>query len=151
MDWDITITHIHWCHAGTWGLPGGHLEANESFEDCANREILEETGLQIRNLRFLTATNDIMESEGKHYVTIFMGGVCSDDTAQPQVCVAHHVAFVYPLCPAGNLLLIIYPSRSLNHISVRLGNGSPGMRCVQMEKRNCVPRILKDGRCSHLC
>lgn len=28
-----------------WGLPKGHLKSNESFINCANREINEETGL----------------------------------------------------------------------------------------------------------
>ncbi len=73
--------------ANTWALPGGHLEFGESFEVCAAREALEETGLTVRDVQFLTATNDIMPSEesckdsreqgrgvtiGKHYVTVFM-------------------------------------------------------------------------------
>ena len=80
----------------TWGLPGGHLEANESFEECAEREILEEAGLHVRHLKFLTATNDIMPVEGKHYVTIFMKGVMCDESAQPQVCsILFRFAFVF--------------------------------------------------------
>jgi 8-oxo-dGTP diphosphatase len=69
----------------TWALPGGHLEFGESFETCSEREILEETGLQIRDIRFLTATNSVFEAEGKHYVTIFMAAVLSNDSDQPQV------------------------------------------------------------------
>jgi 8-oxo-dGTP diphosphatase len=34
---------------GTWSLPGGHLEFFETFEDCAKREVMEETGLKISN------------------------------------------------------------------------------------------------------
>ncbi|KAL4948085.1 nudix hydrolase 1 [Aspergillus filifer] len=62
--------------AGTWALPGGHLELNESFETCALREVLEETGLELdpSSIKFLTATNDIMPVDGKHYVTIFVSG-----------------------------------------------------------------------------
>ncbi len=54
---------------GTWCPPGGHLEFGESFEDCARRETFEETGISIKNIRFITATNDIF-SEEKHYITL---------------------------------------------------------------------------------
>ncbi|KAL2061605.1 hypothetical protein VTL71DRAFT_6982 [Oculimacula yallundae] len=66
--------------AGTFALPGGHLEFGETVEECAAREVLEETGLRISKIRFLTATNDVMEREGKHYVTLFVVGVrCPED------------------------------------------------------------------------
>ena len=57
---------------GTWCLPGGHLEFNEELEACARREVLEETGVTIKNIRFATITNDIFKKEGKHYITVFM-------------------------------------------------------------------------------
>ena len=57
---------------GTWSVPGGHLEFNESWEDCVMRETFEEVGIKIKNISFSTATNDIFEKEGKHYITIFM-------------------------------------------------------------------------------
>ncbi|KAL6253329.1 hypothetical protein RBB50_001052 [Rhinocladiella similis] len=60
--------------SGTYALPGGHLEFGETFEECAAREVLEETGLPVQDLTFLTATNSVMgEAEGgKHYITVFM-------------------------------------------------------------------------------
>ncbi|CAL5399541.1 unnamed protein product [Camellia sinensis] len=55
--------------------PGGHLEFGESFEECAAREVKEETGLDIHNIEFLTVANDIF-SDGanppEHRVVIFM-------------------------------------------------------------------------------
>lgn len=59
-------------HAGgTWCAPGGHLERGESWEECARREVREETGLEIGNVRFGNVTNDIYP-DGRHYVTIQM-------------------------------------------------------------------------------
>ena len=58
--------------SGTWSVPGGHLEFGESWEACAKRETLEETGMEITNVRFLTATNDIFKDENKHYITIWV-------------------------------------------------------------------------------
>ena len=57
---------------GSWSFPGGHLEFNESWEDCARRETMEETGIIINNIRFGAVTNDIFPKEEKHYITIFM-------------------------------------------------------------------------------
>ena len=56
----------------TWSIPGGHLEFGESWEEAAKREVMEETGLVIDNVRFLAATNDVFEKEGKHYATIWV-------------------------------------------------------------------------------
>ena len=58
--------------SGTWAFPGGHLEFNESIEACAKREVLEETGIRIKNLLYGPYTNDIFTDEDKHYVTLFV-------------------------------------------------------------------------------
>ena len=57
---------------GTWSIPGGHLEFGETFEDAAKREVLEETGLKIKNIRFGAVTNDYFKKENKHYVTVWV-------------------------------------------------------------------------------
>ncbi|ACL04019.1 NUDIX hydrolase [Desulfatibacillum aliphaticivorans] len=57
---------------GTWALPGGHLEFGESPEQCAVREVMEETGMAVKNMRPGPYTNDLFEKEGKHYITLFM-------------------------------------------------------------------------------
>ena len=37
-----------------WAYPGGSMELGESFEECARREALEETGLTCRSLTYFT-------------------------------------------------------------------------------------------------
>ncbi|KAG0043980.1 Nudix hydrolase 15, mitochondrial [Gryganskiella cystojenkinii] len=63
--------------ADTWQLAGGHLEFGESFEECAIRESLEETGLELdtSTAKFVTANNNIMSSIDKHYVTVFVSAI----------------------------------------------------------------------------
>ena len=35
--------------SGIFQFPGGHLEENETFEECLKREVMEETGIEIEN------------------------------------------------------------------------------------------------------
>jgi ADP-ribose pyrophosphatase YjhB (NUDIX family) len=60
----LLIEHNN-CHTGNiyWWLPGGGLEPGESREDCVQREIREETHLQVVIERLLFETEDI---ECKH-------------------------------------------------------------------------------------
>lgn len=69
--------------AGTWALPGGHLEAGETPEQCAVREVLEETGLAIDALRRGPYTSDVIAPEGLHYVTLFV--LARAAAGQPQL------------------------------------------------------------------
>lgn len=80
--------------SNTLALPGGHLELGETWEQCAIRETLEETGLQLcpNSVRFGHVTNDIMEKEGKHYVTIFMMGECQCEVTRPKNLEPHKCA-----------------------------------------------------------
>lgn len=55
--------------AGEYAWPGGHLEHMERITDCAAREVMEETGLTIDNVRFLRVLNTL-EYAPKHYVDI---------------------------------------------------------------------------------
>lgn len=38
-------------YPGMWLTPGGGLDENESLDECARREVFEETGVTVRNLQ----------------------------------------------------------------------------------------------------
>lgn len=63
----------------TYAPAGGHLEFSETFEECAIREVLEETNLIIKNPEFIGVTNDIFDKEQKHYVSIFLKAHCLNE------------------------------------------------------------------------
>ena len=62
---DDTLLLAEQRHRGVveWGSFGGALEAHESLEECAIREIREETGLTVRIKRLLAADEDWREGK----------------------------------------------------------------------------------------
>jgi len=66
--------------AGTWTMPGGKLHFQESFEEAAKREVMEETGIKIKNPKIICINNDKIESV--HFVTI--GLISYDLEGEPE-------------------------------------------------------------------
>ncbi len=58
--------------SGSWSVPGGWMEYGESFEETAIREVAEEVGLRIKNVRFGAVTNNIFPEDKVHSVTIWL-------------------------------------------------------------------------------
>ncbi len=69
--------------SGSWQFPGGHLEFKEEIKACAAREVLEETGIHIKNIRLGPYTNDIFEAENRHYITLFV--IADHDSGEAEV------------------------------------------------------------------
>ena len=66
---------------GSWTMPGGKLEYQESFEEGAMREVEEETGMQLKSAKVICVNND--KNEFAHFVTI---GLFSEDfLGEPKV------------------------------------------------------------------
>lgn len=61
-----------------WALPGGGVKHNESYEQAAVREVSEEIGLKIHNLRYLGKANS-HESYAKFSVRVFAAHVSDYD------------------------------------------------------------------------
>ncbi|MFP4617098.1 MAG: nucleotide triphosphate diphosphatase NUDT15 [Candidatus Paceibacterota bacterium] len=67
---------------GEYAFPGGHLEHMESFASCAQREVKEECGIEINNIRFQYLAN-VTKYAPKHYVHI--GLVADWKSGEPKV------------------------------------------------------------------
>lgn len=67
---------------GEFAWPGGHFEYMESFEECIRRETMEETGITIKNIRFLMLAN-LKQYAPRHYVHINL--IADWESGEPQV------------------------------------------------------------------
>lgn len=48
----LLLRHRYWSRA-VWGLPSGYVTAGETWEECFAREVREETGLAVEDVRVL--------------------------------------------------------------------------------------------------
>jgi len=65
-----------------WGFPKGHMEAGESKEDTARREVLEETGVTIRIVPEFSATSEyLIQNRVEKCVTIFLAAATNTSTS----------------------------------------------------------------------
>jgi len=73
-DWKILLwkrKNSHW--DWNYQFPWWHLEFWESFEECVIRETMEESWVNIKGVKYMWLSNDVIEN--KHYVTIFMNAL----------------------------------------------------------------------------
>jgi 8-oxo-dGTP diphosphatase len=66
---------------GSWTMPGGKLHFQENLKEGAIREVLEETGIKIKNLEVISVSNDIVSDA--HFVTI--GFLSKEFEGEPRV------------------------------------------------------------------
>lgn len=66
----------------TWGVPGGILQLNELVEECITRNVLEEIGIKIKELKLLGVYSgkeliNRVEESGDEYHTVAIGYLCT--------------------------------------------------------------------------
>ncbi len=75
--------------AGTYGVPGGHVEFGESPEACAIRELKEETGLVVDKLKLVSIINDPRQDTGHYLQFVFL---CESFDGEPVTVEPHKCA-----------------------------------------------------------
>ena len=66
---------------GTWTMPGGKLHFQEKLKEGAVREVFEETGIKVKDLKVISVSNDIVQDA--HFVTI--GFLCENFEGEAKV------------------------------------------------------------------
>lgn len=99
---------------GRWGIPKGHIESGESREECARREVAEETGIRpVGELIFAGRTSTPVDGGGIKYVDIFISFDHTDDCPNPQYTEVYSATFF----PIDNLpSLVWYQSKIIHKI-----------------------------------
>ena len=75
--------------AGLYALPGGHLEFGESLENCAERELMEETGIAETSGACVVCWDNAVDVDaGYHYVIGFVRLQTAQEpaTMEPDKC-----------------------------------------------------------------
>jgi ADP-ribose pyrophosphatase YjhB (NUDIX family) len=76
-------------HSPYYSIPGGKLDDGETFEEGAKREILEETGLILNDVKVVGLTNNLetFKKDNLHSVSIVL--FCDDFSGEPKLLEPH--------------------------------------------------------------
>jgi len=69
--------------AGMWALPGGFLEMDETLEECAIRELEEETGIRGVSLEQFHTFSKVDRDPRHRTVTTVFTGMADQNTSNP--------------------------------------------------------------------
>jgi 8-oxo-dGTP diphosphatase len=63
-----------------YAVPGGHWESGETLAEAVMRETLEEAGVKVQNLQFISLYEFFNPEKGKSYATIGFSGILLSGT-----------------------------------------------------------------------
>lgn len=115
--------------AGQWALPGGWLERFESFEDCAARELAEETGvgrgdlLDLRPSARVPPSNNLLRADDVHSVTVFVEARLRDPGA-PVSRLEPHKCLEWRWAPWSELPSPLFPGLEHARAAVLASSGA---------------------------
>ena len=92
---------------GTLFLPGGGIDAHESHEDCLKREVLEETGVEVKIGDFIGQASQYFYSQNETTYYLNEGYFYRCDAGQKvqdSVEDDHHLIWIEPLSAIEGLL-----------------------------------------------
>jgi len=69
--------------AGHWSIVGGKVDHMEPAADAARREAEEESGLRIHSARFLCLSEQLIEADRQHWISLIY--VTDDFSGEPQL------------------------------------------------------------------
>lgn len=72
-------------HSPYHSIPGGKLDNGETFEEGAKREILEETGIVLNEVKVIGVTNNLETYKEDNLHTISIVLFCNDFSGEPEV------------------------------------------------------------------
>ena len=127
-----------------WQFPGGHLENNESVTECARREVQEETGLNIKNLRHLGFTDTPFEVAQHRYLTLLVSCEYESGEAErlePEKC-ARWQWFDYQKLPAP---LFVPITSFLSQTAISSGNDLYALHCASQVLSDAPSGVRKQS------
>jgi len=75
----LLILRKHAPRAGLWSLPVGFLHFGETAEQCAAREVREETGLHVEPVALIGSYSDIVDEQRSRVVSIYRGRIVAGE------------------------------------------------------------------------
>lgn len=83
LDEDKRVLMVRQQHEGKniWMVPGGAIEAGEDSLQAAEREVLEETGLQVKIGKLIWHVERVTEEGQQRFVNFFLGQIVKGELA----------------------------------------------------------------------